>query len=100
MVAALKICNGICIFSFLAFFQITVLVLAIFLAIFQYRFYSFYQLGKIFSYFPLVAVKISCPLLRGLIKVCILKMVLCYLNFIQPYCVLRYLVSHTSSECE
>ena len=29
----------------------------------------------------------------------LLKMVLCYLNFIQPYCVLRYLVSHTSSDC-
>ena len=41
MVAALKICNGICIFSFLAFFQITVLVLAIFLAIFSTGFIPF-----------------------------------------------------------
>jgi hypothetical protein len=26
-------------------------------------------------------------------------MVLCYLTFIQPHCVLRYLASHTSSDC-
>ena len=92
-------CNGITIFSFLAFFKLPYQYWLYFWP-FSVPVFSFYQLRKIFQlFFLLVAVKISCPLLRGLIKVCILKMVLCYLNFIQPYCVLRYLVSHTSSDC-
>ena len=98
MVAALNLAT---VYLFLAFwlFQILYQYWSIFFGCFQYRFYSFYQLGKLFVYFLLVAVKISCPLRARVNKSIILKMVLCYLNFIQPYCVLRYLVSHTSSDC-
>jgi hypothetical protein len=46
-----KMCNGVYIFSFLAFFQITALVLAIFLAIFSTGLFLLSTGIIFFSYF-------------------------------------------------
>jgi hypothetical protein len=80
MVAALKIVTVLLFLAFLAFSNYRTSAGYIF-GHFQYRFLFLLSTGEIFLViFLLVAVKISCPLLRGLIKVCILKMVLCYRN--------------------